>query len=148
MDVVMRRCFEGRVCSSSMRGFVKSSIHVEACSTSRNRKMMLAMGRLDYLDFDWKDDNKADDLADIKNKYDDYLRQDKASVAAGGQFTWSRRRPIRDAYDLYDEFEDDYDDIPEQPKVQEPRFLNGKQILTNTEINKAPGSLCKLLWLA
>jgi hypothetical protein len=92
------------------------------------------MRRTDYLDFDWRDDSKVDDLADIKNKYDDFLRQEKASAAAGGQFTWSRSRPRRDVYDLYDEFEDEFNDSPEQPKVQEPRFLNGKQILTNTEI--------------
>jgi len=110
------------------------------------------MRRQDYLDFDWK--GTSDDLVDIKNKYDDFLRQEKAGSSAastgrggGGEFGWTNRRKSAmgggmggyrpmDQYAMYDEFEDDYEDdrVPPPPKETEKRYLNGKHILTNREI--------------
>ena len=114
----------------------------------------LGAKRTDYLDFDWKD--TSDDLAEIKTKYDDFLRQEKSGGGAsgnwsasnmnratpgGGEFGWtSRKRPAMGSnrmefYDMYDEFEDEIeDDRPPPPKEQEKRYLNGKHMLTNREI--------------
>lgn len=105
-------------------------------------------GRTDYLDFDWK--GNGDDLVEVKNRYDDFLRQEKAGPAGGrggGEFSWTNRRKSAmgggmgnrnsmDMYDMYDEFEDDYEDerAPPPPKETEKRYLNGKHILTNREI--------------
>ncbi len=108
----------------------------------------MAAGRQDYLDFDWDPKSSAlsshDDLTDIKNKYDDFLRQEKASMGlgSGGQsFTWINKNRNKsrqnDMYDFYDEFEDEFEeeDWPPKKKLeQEKRYLNGKHILTNEEI--------------
>ena len=103
------------------------------------------MKRTDFLDFAWRE---SDDMNDIKNKYDDFIRQEKttgqgAGNRTGGEFGWTSRKPggrmgsrPNDMYDMYnDEFEDELeDDRPPPPKQTEKRFLNGKHILTNGEI--------------
>ncbi len=106
----------------------------------------LKRNKSDYLDFDFGDN--SDDLADIKDKYEDFLRQEKTPPSAGpqgapqqlGYTTINRRRSLSSKpYDRFDTPYDDYDDEYEDersmpPRETDKRYMNGKHILTNREI--------------
>ncbi len=96
---------------------------------------------------------QEDDLSDIRNKYNAYLRnasdrpapltQQRVEYAnysqrQGGwmQNTWGTGLDDMMYDDRHDHWDDDDDEdlLSTQPKETEMRFLNGKHILTNQEI--------------
>jgi hypothetical protein len=106
--------------------------------------------RSDYLDYDWDGPiGSVDDLTDVKNKYDDFIRLEKTPAYMPGYATqnynynrrgsrsFSQPRMFPDNYglDFDDEWEDEFEDpAPPPPRETEKRYLNGKHVLTNMEI--------------
>lgn len=96
--------------------------------------------KAEYLDFDWESSGN-DDLADARNKYEDFLRQETTSPPGYG-YTQSRRRTLGSrqpyppgSFDLWEDDYEDYEDTgPPPPRETEKRYMNGSHILTNREI--------------